>query len=191
MAEVVADAEVGLDGIDIPACRARDRPLEEAHGVRGRLENAPGLGLEADTDGPPATGPTLREFACHSHQCRRCNPRVLVSPPDAPAERQARDGRSRHVGRRNRVDDRGEPQGVLGAERVGPVRPVHGLLHPPGVKTAVGEAVEREGVEAEAGQLVPEPRRIDLAGRAMAQVKADSERLDPQTLPHRRRDTAE
>jgi len=80
---------------------------------------------------------------------------------------------------------------MLGAERVGPVRPVHGLLHPPGVKAAVGEAVEREGVETEAGQLVPEPRRIDLAGRAMAQVKADSERLDAQTLPHRRRDAAE
>src|SRR2546425_8529688 len=52
-----------LDDIDVAARRARDRPLEEAHGVRGRLENAPGLGFEADADGPAATGRSLREFA--------------------------------------------------------------------------------------------------------------------------------
>ena len=184
VAEVVAHAEMGVDQLTLTAGGAGEWAVEETDDVGCQLEDAAGLSLEADADAPAAALGPGAQLTGHADEGAGGGVGVLGAPADSPPERQARDRRLGDLRGRNRVEDRRQPERVLGTPGIGPVRTVDGLLDTLGVEAAVGKTVERERVEAETSQLVAQLPRLDLGRRAMAQVEAEAERADAEVLSH-------
>src|SRR3989442_880445 len=184
VAEVVAHAEMGVDQLALTAGGAGEWAVEETDDVGCQLEDAAGLSLEADADAPAAALGPGAQLTGHADEGAGGGVGGLGAPADSPPARQARDRRLGDLRGRNRVEDRRQPERVLGTPGIGPVRTVDGLLDTLGVEAAVGKTVERERVEAETSQLVAQLPRLDLGRRAMAQVEAEAERADAEELSH-------
>src|SRR3989449_4063143 len=119
---------MGVDQLALTAGGAGEWAVEETDDVGCQLEDAAGLSLEADADAPAAALGPGAQLTGHADEGAGGGVGVLGAPADSPPERQARDRRLGDLRGRNRVEDRRQPERVLGDRKSTRLNSSHGYI---------------------------------------------------------------
>nr|BFE72575.1 hypothetical protein GCM10020092_058760 [Actinoplanes digitatis] len=128
---------------------------EQARGLRRRLDDAAGLGLEPDPDLPVEQGQRAGQLV----EVVAAGVGACGVPRFAPGERQGGDGPAGGGGRQQVVQHPGQVEGVREPLRGGPVRLVDGVLDHRRLERLVREPVEHDDLE---------PARVEFPAQPLA-----------------------